>query len=55
MQDLIISLILTAVISIIVKLYFGESGLSGFPVLTFLVIAIASYVLTAFVSSLMHS
>lgn len=50
--DLLVSLVLTALISVGVKTYFGDSGLSAFPVLAFLVILVLSYMATAFVHSL---
>ncbi len=48
--DLFVSLILTAAITIVIKIYFGE--MTAFPVLTFLVIAILSYIATALVHGL---
>jgi len=54
MLDLFLSLILTGVISIFVKIYFSESGLGAFPVLTFLVIAVLSYMATAALDSVFH-
>ena len=52
MFDLIVSLVLTCVVTIVIKLYFGEIGLSSFPVLTFLVITIVSYGATYFIHGL---
>jgi hypothetical protein len=52
MIDLLISLVLSALISVAVKIWFGESGLSDFPVLTFLVIAAASFFITSEVHAL---
>ena len=52
MLDIFISLVLSTVITIAVKLWFGESGLSAFPVLSFLVITVLSFMVTYGVHSL---
>jgi hypothetical protein len=49
--DLFASLFLSTLITIAVKLWFDDSGLSAYPVLTFLVIAVLSYFATSFVHS----
>ncbi len=54
MTDLIISLVLSVFVTIGIKLWFADSGLDAFPVLTFLVITIVSYMATAGVHSLLH-
>ncbi len=45
--DLFLSLFLSLLVTIAVKIYFGESGLSAFPVLAFLTITVVSYMLTS--------
>ena len=52
MLDLLVSLILSGIISIVVKVYFDDSGLGAFPVLTFLVVTVLSYMAISFVHSL---
>ena len=48
MFDIFISLFLSAIISIGVKLYCDDSGLGAFPFLIFLIVAVLSYAATAF-------
>lgn len=45
--DLFLALVLSILVTIAVKRYFGESGLSAFPVLMFLTITVLSYMATA--------
>ncbi len=52
LTDLLISLVLTAVLTVAIKRWFDDSGLGAFPVLTFLVIAVLSYMATAAVHGL---
>ncbi len=49
--DVFVSLALTAAVTIAIRLYAGE--MNAFPVLTFLVVAVLSYIGTAFVHSLL--
>lgn len=55
MLDLFVSLGISLVITVIVKVYFDESGLGAFPVLTFLVISVLSYMAMAMLHSIMGS
>jgi hypothetical protein len=52
MIDLLVSLVLSALISIGIRLWFQDSGLDAFPVLTFLVIAALSFFVTSYVHQL---
>ena len=51
--DFWISIVLSFVIGIAIKLWFGDIGLSSFPILTFLVVTVLSYMATVFVHGLL--
>ena len=54
MLYLFLSLLLSGLITIGVKIWFKESGLGAFPVLTFLTITVLSYMATAALGSVFH-
>jgi hypothetical protein len=47
MTDLLISLVVGCLCTVLIKRSFNDSGLGAFPVLTFLVVTLITYLITA--------
>ena len=45
MLNLILTLVISCIVSVIVKLYFDDNGLGAYPVLTFVTVSIVSYMI----------
>lgn len=54
MLNLILTLVISCGTAIVVKLYFDGSGLSEYPVLTFLTVSVISYMLISTLEIFVH-